>query len=130
MFNKVHHLCFAIYDIDKAISLMGNIYGVKTDRRVKIYDRDIEAVLFKVGETWIEVISPLSEESNLKKYLDEMGEGFHHTAYEVDSLEEAKKALPQGAIIKERNSNVGNWTVADLSKEYSLGVSFQLVESD
>lgn len=130
MLNQIHHVCFAVYNIESPINLMENIYSIKEYRRVKIEERDIEAVLLKFQDKWLEFIAPLSKQSSLFKYLNNKGESFHHIAFTVDSIEKAKQLLPKGAIINIRRSNVGNWTIADLSKKFSLGLSLQLIEED
>ena len=91
MFKQVHHLGFAIYNLEKVIGLMDEVYGLECSKRITITDRKMEAVLFKTGETWLEYLSPLSSKSPLNKHLQENGEEFHHIAYKVESIEDTKK---------------------------------------
>ncbi len=128
MFKQVHHLGFAVHDLEKVIKLMKDAYNIEPDRRITISDRQMDAVMFKAGETFLEYLAPLSEESPLCKHLKTKGEGFHHIAYLVDDIEEAKKTLPPDAITKERTSNVGDWKIADLDPKYALGLTSQLIQ--
>lgn len=130
MFKQVHHLGFAVYDLQKVIDLMKNFYNIEVDRRINIVDRQMEAVMFKVGETYLEYLAPLSEESQLFAHLQKKGEGFHHIAYLVDSIEESINVMPSDAVIKTRNSSVGNWKIADLDSKYALGFISQIIESN
>lgn len=128
MFKKVHHIAFAVYDLEKIIQLLKTIYGVMVDRKIVITDRKMNAALIKIGEIWLEYLAPISGDSPLNVFLEKKGEGFHHIAYQVDSIKEARTQLPKGALLPSRNSNVGEWMVADIAPKFGLGVNAQLIE--
>jgi methylmalonyl-CoA/ethylmalonyl-CoA epimerase len=128
MFKQVHHIGFAVYDLEKVIDLMKKVYNVEPERRIVMSDRQMEAILFKTGETYLEYLAPLSEESTLTAYLEEKGEGFHHIAYLVDNIDNAKKIMPPDAVIRERKSNVGDWKIADIDSKYAFGITSQIIQ--
>jgi methylmalonyl-CoA/ethylmalonyl-CoA epimerase len=128
MFKQVHHIGFAVYDLEKVIDLMKKVYNVEPERRIVMSDRQMEAILFKTGETYLEYLAPLSEESTLTAYLQEKGEGFHHIAYLVESIDNAKKIMPTDAVIRERESNVGDWKIADIDTKYAFGITSQIIQ--
>lgn len=130
MFQQVHHLGFAVNDLDRVIDLMKKVYNLEPDRIIEISDRQMKAVMFKAGETFLEYLAPTTENSPLYRRLQEKGEGFHHIAFLVENINEAKKQLPPDAVLKERSSNVGNWRIADLDPKYSLGLTSQLISYD
>jgi len=128
MFKKVHHIAFAVYDLEKSIHLLKTIYGLTVDREIVITDRKMKAVLFKIGEIWLECLAPISDDSPLNVFLKNKGEGFHHIAYQIDSIKEASAQLPKDALFPVRKSNVGKWRIADINPKYSLGINSQLIE--
>jgi len=128
MFKQIHHIAFAVYNLDMLIDLMKNVYDMKPESRIEIGGRQMEAVLFKTGESYLEYLAPLSDESPLYEYLQKNGEGFHHIAYLVEDIEDSKKILPPDAIIRERKSDVGNWLIADLNSKYALGLTSQIIQ--
>lgn len=128
MFKKVHHIAFAVYDLEKSIHLLKTIYGLTVDREIVITDRKMKAVLFKIGEIWLECLAPISDDSPLNIFLKNKGEGFHHIAYQVDSIKEASTQLPKDALFPVRKSNVGEWMIADINQKYNLGMNSQLIE--
>lgn len=128
MFQQVHHIGFAVYDLDNTIALMDQTYKMKPDRIINIVDRQMKIVLFKTGKTYLEYLAPLSEQSGLFTHLKEKGEGFHHIAYLVDSIEEAIKILPPDAVLKQRQSDIGDWLIADLHAKYCHGLTSQIIQ--
>ncbi len=76
MFKKVHHIAFAVYDLEKSIHLLKTMYGLTVDREIVITDRKMKAVLFKIGEIWLECLAPISDDSPLNVFLKNKGEGF------------------------------------------------------
>ena len=78
--------------------------------------------------TWIEYLSPLSEESPFLDFLQNKGEGFHHIAYQVDSIENVIDTLPVESQVSCKNSDVGDWLVADIHPKYSMGLRMQITE--
>ncbi|MBA1336169.1 MAG: hypothetical protein HPY66_2128 [Firmicutes bacterium] len=130
MFKQVQHIAFAVRELDKIINLMEKTYGLKVYRRIEIKDRQMEAVLFKMGDAFLEYLAPTSEGSPLNSFISKNGEGFHHIALLVDSIQQAREVLPQGALSESRKSNVGDWTIADLNNAYGFGFINQIIEKD
>jgi methylmalonyl-CoA/ethylmalonyl-CoA epimerase len=127
MLHKIHHIAFAVYDLEKTIEDF-KIYGLKPSKEIIIKDREMKAVLFKVGETWLEYLAPISEKSALFNFLQKKREGFHHIAYQVNKIKNITDTLPDGALLSSRKSDVGDWFIADINPEFTMGIKMQLIE--
>ncbi|MDQ6898746.1 MAG: methylmalonyl-CoA epimerase [Candidatus Dormibacteraeota bacterium] len=89
MIKSISHLGLAVKDLDEAIQLYEQVFGVKvTHRWVAEQDR-MEAAAFKIGDVEIELMQPLGEDSPVGRFIDKRGEGIHHIAYKVADLEKA-----------------------------------------
>ncbi|MGI6697047.1 MAG: hypothetical protein GX918_03140 [Clostridiales bacterium] len=130
MLKQFHHIGFAVRDLDRIISLMENTYGLKACRRINIKDRQMEAVLYRIGDAYLEYLAPTSEDSPLHGFINKKGEGFHHIACLVDSINETRDVLPKGALLESRRSDVGSWTIADFDKKFDSGFINQVIEKD
>ena len=128
MLKKVHHIAFAVYDLEKIMKVLKEMYGAIPYRTIFLKNRKMKAVLFKIGETWLEYLAPISNDSPLNVFLKKKGEGFHHIAYQVASIKEASTKLPKGALLPARKSNIGEWMIADINLKYGLGMNAQLIE--
>ncbi|MCJ2556130.1 MAG: methylmalonyl-CoA epimerase [Candidatus Thermoplasmatota archaeon] len=90
---KIDHIAIAVFNLDEGSKRMENILGSKAIVREKVESEGIEAVIFKVGTTKIELVCPLSEDSVVAKFLRKRGEGLHHIALAVDDMDEEVERL-------------------------------------
>ena len=127
MLHKIHHIAFAVYDLEKTIEDF-KIYGLKPSKEIIIKNREMKAVLFKVGETWLEYLAPISKNSPLSDFLQKKGEGFHHIAYQVNKIKDVMDTLPDDALRSTRKSDVGDWLIADIDSKYTKGLKMQIIE--
>jgi len=127
LLNKIHHIAFAVYDLEKTIEYF-RIYGIEPSKKKVIKDRKMEATLFKVGSIWLEYLSPISKGSPLTDFLQKKGEGFHHIAFQTDKVKEIVNNLPKQALMPSRGSDVGDWLIIDIKPEFSMGIKMQIIE--
>src|SRR5207248_2939379 len=88
-------------DLDAAIRLYGEVFGLEPAHRWHASDDRMEAASFHVGGIEIELMQPTSEDSPIAKFIAKRGEGIHHVAYKVDdvadALHRASAPTPTGA---------------------------------
>jgi methylmalonyl-CoA/ethylmalonyl-CoA epimerase len=87
MFARVDHIGVAVEDLDAAIALHEEAYGMALVHREVIEEQGVEAVLFDVGENHVELLCPLADESPVGRFLAKRGPGLHHVAYQVTDVE-------------------------------------------
>jgi methylmalonyl-CoA epimerase len=90
MFLGMDHVGVAVKNLEEAISVYRDTLGFKLlgvhvlkERKVKV------AFLSTGGETQIELLEPLGNDSPVAKFLESRGEGIHHIAVKVDNIEKA-----------------------------------------
>jgi methylmalonyl-CoA/ethylmalonyl-CoA epimerase len=49
--------------------------------------------MFRVGESWIQLLRPLGPDTPVGKYIEKRGEGVHHVGYGVSDLVAALEHL-------------------------------------
>ncbi len=82
----IHHLGFAVEDLDEAVATYERLLQAKVVDRATHESQGVEAVAMQVGAGHIELLRPLSEDSAVGKFIAKRGPGMHHIAYEVDDL--------------------------------------------
>ena len=87
MFARVDHIGVAVEDLDAAIALHEDAYGMALAHREVVEEQGVEAVLLDVGENHVELLRPLSEESPVGRFLAKRGPGLHHVAYQVADVQ-------------------------------------------
>lgn len=130
--RRIHHIDYVVRDLSRAIEQYRKIFNVPLENRERLESRGIELARFRLGETWIILVQPVRDDSPVKRFLDEHGEGFFHIAYEVSDVEGVASDLKARGIKLMPDSprrGVEGWKLVDIAMEETLGVMTQLVES-
>lgn len=84
---KLDHLAIVVKDLDATIALYTETLGFSPVYREIVSDQGIEAVGLQAGDSIIELLRPLDENSPIAKYRGDADSKLHHTAYRVDDIE-------------------------------------------
>jgi methylmalonyl-CoA/ethylmalonyl-CoA epimerase len=87
MFARVDHIGVAVEDLDAAIALHKEAYGMAVAHREVVEEQGVEAVLLDVGENHVELLRPLNGETPVGRFLSKRGPGLHHVAYQVADVQ-------------------------------------------
>jgi methylmalonyl-CoA epimerase len=100
--------------------------------RETIVEQGVEAVLLDVGESHVELLKPLSEDSPVGKFLAARGPGIHHVAYGVADVRSALETARQAGmrlIDETPRTGIRGTQVAFLHPKTAGGVLTELVEA-
>ena len=86
MFDRVDHVGIAVKDLEAAIAFYEAAFGVKLAHRETVEEQGVEEAMFRVGESWIQLLRPLGPDTPVGKYIEKRGEGVHHIGYGVSDL--------------------------------------------
>ena len=89
MLKRISHLGLAVNDLDAAIQLYEQVFGLRIAHRWMAEADRMEAATFRVGDLEIELMQPLAEDSPIGRFIARRGEGIHHIAYRVDDVADA-----------------------------------------
>ena len=133
MIERVHHIDFVVRNLDEAVAKYSQILGRNPRTRERLEYRGVELARFEVGKLWIILVQPIRDDSPVKAFLDQHGEGFFHIAYKVkDVVAEAQRIKGSGVrlVNEEPRPGVEGWKLIDLAMEDTAGVLTQLIEED
>ena len=91
--SGIHHVGVAVGDLDAAVETYERLLGGTVERRSRIEDQGVEAACVRVGESRVELLSPLGEDTPVGRFLARRGPGMHHVAYEVADIRAALAEL-------------------------------------
>ena len=86
MFQSIDHVGVAVEDLDAAVTLYADTFGMPVQHRETVTEQGVEAVLLGVGESHVELLAPLGGDTPVGKFLAKKGPGLHHTAYRCQDV--------------------------------------------
>ena len=92
-FRGVHHVGFAVTDLDEAVETYGRLFGARLEHRDAVAEQGVEAASVLVGPSRIELLVPTGDDTPVGRFLAKRGPGMHHVAYEVDDVGSAIAGL-------------------------------------
>jgi methylmalonyl-CoA/ethylmalonyl-CoA epimerase len=105
-FVRLHHVGFVVAEIESAAQSFQKSMDAGWDGRIFLDPLQKVRVTFlapRPGESQIELVEPLGDDSPVRKFLAEKGGGLHHLCYEVADLEAELVALrARGSYIMKR----------------------------
>jgi methylmalonyl-CoA/ethylmalonyl-CoA epimerase len=131
LFGRIDHIGVAVEDIDAAIELYRDSFGMELAHRETVESQGVEAVLLDVGDGHVELLAPLGPETPVGKYMAKNGAGLHHVAYAVDDIDTALgKIAASGVqlIDSEPRTGIRDSRVAFLHPRSTGGVLTEIVE--
>lgn len=95
---QIDHIAIVVRDLERTIDLYVNTLGFTQVYRETVQDQGIEAVGLQAGESIIELLRPLDENSAIAKYRGDAETKLHHTAYRVADLQAELARLKAAGI--------------------------------
>jgi methylmalonyl-CoA epimerase len=105
--------------------------GPTVEHRVVDDSDGVEEALLKVAESYVQLLTPIRDDSPVAKYLEKRGEGMHHIGYRVDDCAEALESLrAQGNRLLDEVPRPGSrgTTVAFVHPKGAFGTLIELVQ--
>ena len=103
---KIDHVAIAVKDLEEGCKLWKDL-GVDIEYET-VEEQKVNIAMIQLGDARVEVLEPLGEDSPISKFLEKRGEGLHHLALKVDSVENTIKNLEQkGYRLIDREPRIG-----------------------
>ena len=83
---RIDHIAIVVKDLEQTIALYTQTLGFKQIYRETIADQKVEAVGLEAGDSVIELLRPLDEQSAIAKFRGDAQTKLHHTAYRVADI--------------------------------------------
>jgi methylmalonyl-CoA/ethylmalonyl-CoA epimerase len=87
--SRIDHVGIAVRDLETAVEVYRLLLGRPPSHRQMVESDGIEAVMFEVGESRVELLGSTREDSKIAGFLARRGGGLHHVAYGVDDVQAA-----------------------------------------
>jgi len=129
--TEIDHIAIAVNDLDGAVEYYRATYGVEPVHREVVEKDGVEEVLLKVADSYIQLLTPVRDDSPVAKYLERKGEGLHHVGYRVDDCAAAlDRVKAEGHRVIDEVPRPGSrgTTVAFVHPKTAFGTLIELVQ--
>ncbi len=94
----IEHIGIAVDDLNKTSSFWGNILNILHTHTEVVESEQVKTTIFDTKKGKIELLSPSSSSSVIKKFIKNKGSGIHHLCLEVDDVNHAMIKLKENNI--------------------------------
>ena len=129
--TEIDHVAIAVRDLDAAARWYEETLGATVAHRERIESDGVEEVLLRVGDSYVQLLTPTREDSPVAKYLERRGEGIHHVGYRVTDCGAALESMKAaGATVIDAAPRPGSrgTTVAFVHPRSAFGALVELVQ--
>lgn len=130
---KLDHIGIAVKNIDESLKFYSNALGLKIEGIEIVKDQKVKTAFLVLGETHIELLEAIEDESPIAKFIGKRGEGIHHIAIKVENLESHLARLDDNEvklIDKEPKIGANNKKIAFIHPKSTSGVLLELCEDN
>ena len=92
---KINHLGIATKRIDEALKFWEDALSLENVHTEVVEDQKVRVAMLPIGESRIELLEPISDDSPISKFLEKRGGGIHHIAVEVEDIEASLARLKE-----------------------------------
>src|SRR5581483_10556794 len=129
--SKLDQMGIATNGIEDAATFYRDSLGLDVAEIEEVANQKVRVAMLPIGESRIELLEPVSEDSPISKFLAKRGPGIHHIAMRVEDIRASLDDLKQrGArlIDEEPRVGAGGCLVAFIHPSSTGGVLLELVE--
>jgi methylmalonyl-CoA/ethylmalonyl-CoA epimerase len=129
--SHIEHIGIAVTNLDDSVRFYEKVFGLKCYNIEEVKDQKVRTAFFMVGETKIELLESTDPGGPVAKFIDKRGEGIHHIAFAVNSIDaQLKHAEKEGVKLIDANPRKGaeGLDIAFLNPRSTGGVLIELCE--
>ncbi|HJV31394.1 MAG TPA: methylmalonyl-CoA epimerase [Bacillales bacterium] len=131
MIKKVDHIGIAVHSLKETLPFYTEVLKLPLLGVEEVESEQVKVAFLQVGETMLELLEPTSVDSPIAKYMEKRGEGIHHVALGVESIQERMNEIKtKGIRMIQDEPKLGahGKEVAFIHPKSTFGVLYELCE--
>lgn len=129
--KAINHIGIAVKSIEDQRPFYEGTLGAIFEGTEVVADQKVKVGFFRVGDVRLELLEPTDPTSTVATFLEKRGEGLHHVAYTVESIQDRIDELKNAGVrmIDETpRAGAHHMNIAFLHPKSSHGVLTELCE--
>ncbi|WP_199738155.1 methylmalonyl-CoA epimerase [Falsibacillus albus] len=131
MIKKVDHIGIAVRSLQETLPFYQETLGLPLLKIEEVESERVRVAFIDSGNVKLELLEPTDSGSAIAKFIEKKGEGIHHVAFGVDSIQERIDELKENGIRMIQDapkSGAGGAQVAFMHPKSANGVLYELCE--
>ena len=127
----IEHIGIAVPELGPAVEQYKKL-GFRFDGIEEVDAQKVRTAFFLVGDSHMELLEPMSDDSPISKFLEKRGSGVHHVCVRVDDIDAALDAYKKEGVHLINETPVigaGGHRVAFIHPKAASGVLIELLEA-
>lgn len=105
---NLDHVGIAVNDLERALEGYRDRYRVEPLYREVVEAQGVEEAMIPIGGSFVQLLQPLAGDTPVGRFLESRGEGLHHVAFAVASIDVALDHLrEEGARLVDETARAG-----------------------
>ncbi len=96
--GEIDHIGIAVTNLEEAKRIYCDSLGIPCAAEKTIPERGIKIAFLPTGNTAIELLEGIGEDSGISKFIAQRGPGIHHVCFEVDDIASVLEGLAADGI--------------------------------
>lgn len=133
MIKNINHIGIAVHSLEDSLPFYTETLNLPLLKIEDVPNEEIKVAFLQVGEVNLELLEPTTKTSTVKKFLERRGEGIHHIAFNVSSIEERIEYLKESGLkmINDKpKQGANNCKIAFIHPKSTNGVLYELCEAE
>ena len=129
---RIDHIAIAVNSIQEALMNFEKILRIDKVDIEEVHTEKVKVAILRLEDTRIELMEPTADDSPIKKFLVDRGEGIHHIAITADEIEDDVKRAVANGIRMIGNLRTGSYgrKITFIHPKSLNGVLAELCEAD
>ena len=130
MIKKIEHIGIAVENPQKSNEIFEKLFGETSYKSELVESEGVKTYFYQLGESKIELLESVKENSSIEKFIFKRGQGMHHIAFYVDDihLELDRLANLGFEAIGEIRQGADNKLICFLHPKTTCGVLIELCQ--
>tara|TARA_B100000780_G_scaffold181302_1_gene127185 strand:+ start:1003 stop:1410 length:408 start_codon:yes stop_codon:yes gene_type:complete len=86
MIKKIEHVGIAVENPEKSNEIFEKLFGSSSYKTEMVESEGVKTYFYKLGDSKIELLEAVNENSPIKKFISKRGQGMHHLALHVEDI--------------------------------------------
>jgi methylmalonyl-CoA/ethylmalonyl-CoA epimerase len=131
MINQIDHIGIAVLSIEDSLPFYTEVLQLSLEAIELVESENVRVAFLKIGNSKLELLEPTTDDSPIARFIHKRGEGIHHIALAVDSIDERIQQIKNEGIrmIHDQSKiGAGGANIAFIHPNSTGNVLFELCE--